>query len=426
MSLKIAIIGAGSTYSPELIEGLIQHRSSLPLARLCLMDIDERKLSIVGGLCRRMMRAAGMEAETTLTADLDDALRDADYVMAQIRVGKLAARILDEKIPLKYDLIGQETCGIGGFFKALRTIPVMLHIARRMEALCPRAWLINFSNPAGIVTQALLNHSRIRALGLCNIPIYMVDWARRKMELPHAEVEYLGLNHLSFITAIRDNGRDYLGEAIRAGETAEAMKNIPATGFPREFIEMAGAIPTSYLEYYYFKDEKLEKVRSAEKCRGEVCLDIEEQLLEMYANAELHVKPELLSKRGGSRYSEAAVTLVNSIHNDRKDVHVVNLLNKGALAFLEENDVIEIGAVVGREEVLPVSVRDFSNSHVIEYVRMIKAYERHTVNAALTGDDREALRAFAMNPLIGDLKKARACYVELKAAHREYLPQFAR
>jgi 6-phospho-beta-glucosidase len=345
-------------------------------------------------------------------------------VMAQIRVGKLAARIVDEKIPLKYDLIGQETCGIGGFFKAMRTVPVMMEIARRMEALCPEAWLINFSNPAGIVTHALLNHSNIRAMGLCNVPINMIDSVRKKMELPKAEVEYFGLNHLTYITAIRDGGKDFLQEAIRSGVTSDAMKNIPATGFPPEVVEAVGAIPSSYLEYYYFPDEKLQKVKEAEKTRGEVCVGIEEELLEMYRNAELHEKPALLSKRGGARYSEAAISLVDAIHNDRQEVHVVNILNRGALEFLPDSDVVEIGAVVGKDGARPVPIRNFENAHIVEYIRMIKAYERHTVQAALTGDDREAFRAFAMNPLTRDLKKARACYEEMKQAHRQFLPQF--
>lgn len=423
-AMKIAIIGAGSTYSPELVEGIILRRENLSVTELSLMDIDGRKLSIVGGLCRRMMGAAAMETDVRLTGVLDEALDGADYVMAQIRVGKLAARILDEKIPLKYDLIGQETCGIGGFFKAMRTIPEMLKIARRMEVLCPGAWLINFSNPAGIVTHALLNHSKIRSLGLCNVPINMIDGVRKKMGLPNAEVEYFGLNHLTYITAIRDNGKDWLQEAIRSGVTSEAMKNIPATGFTPETVEAVGAIPSSYLEYYYYRDEKLKKVKEAAQTRGEICVGIEEELLGMYRNPGLREKPELLSKRGGARYSEAAISLVDAIHNDRNETHVVNLLNQGALDFLPDDDSIEIGAVIGRGPAKPLKIPSFSNSHIIEYIRMIKAYERHTVLAALTGDEREAMRAFAMNPLIGDLKKARACFEEMKEAHRSFLPQF--
>lgn len=422
--MKIAIIGSGSTYTPELIEGIINKRDSLPVTELYLMDIDERKLNIVGGLCERMIKHAGLDCKVVLTMDYDEALKGADFVMAQIRVGKLPARVLDEKIPLKYDLIGQETCGIGGFFKALRTIPAMLDIVNRMEKLCPDAWLINFSNPSGIIAQALLTKTNIKMMGLCNVPINAIDSVKRRMELPNAEVEYLGLNHLSYITAIRDNGCDYLEEAINAGVNSAAMKNIPTSGFDIEAIKTIGAIPTSYLEYYYYKDAKLKKLKETEKTRGEVCMDIEEQLLEIYQNSELHVKPELLSKRGGARYSEVAINLVDAIYNDRNNIQVVNVLNNGALDFLADDDVVEISAYIGKDGAKPIPVRNFNNRHIIEYIRMIKAYERHTVEAAVNGDDYEAMRALMINPLVGDYHKAKACYKEMKEAHKEYLPQF--
>jgi 6-phospho-beta-glucosidase len=422
--MKICIIGAGSTYSPELIEGFIQRKDQLPVKELYLMDIDDRKLQIVGSLCERMIAASGMNAKVVLTKDLDEALIHADFVLAQIRVGKLFARILDEKIPLKYDLIGQETCGIGGFFKAMRTIPVMLDIVKRMETLCPNAWLINFSNPSGIIAQALLTKTNVKMMGLCNVPINMIDGVKKRMNLPNAEVEYLGLNHLSYITAIRDQGKDYLQEAINQGINSEAMKNIPSSGFPADAIKAVGAIPSSYLEYYYYKDEKLKKLKEVEKSRGEVCVDIEEDLLKLYQNAELHEKPALLSKRGGARYSEAAISLVDAIWNDKQEVHVVNVLNHGALDFLRDDDAVEVSAIIGKDGPKPIKVTNFKNQHIIEYIQTIKAFERHTVEAAVLGSDEEAMRAFLINPLIADYKKAKACYEELKEVHKDYLPQF--
>ena len=238
--LKIAIIGAGSTYTPELIEGLINKRDSLPVKELYLMDIDERKLNIVGGLAKRMIEAADMDVNVVMTDDLDGSLINADFVLVQIRVGKLPARILDEKIPLKYGLIGQETNGIGGFFKGMRTIPVMIDIAKRMEKLCPDAWLINFSNPSGMIAQALLTHTKIKTMGLCNVPINMISSVKQKLGLENAEVEYVGLNHLTWITSIKHNGKDYLQEAIEQGINSEAMKNIPASGFTPELIKTVG------------------------------------------------------------------------------------------------------------------------------------------------------------------------------------------
>ncbi|WP_108991704.1 6-phospho-beta-glucosidase [Paenibacillus agaridevorans] len=423
-ALKIAIIGAGSTYTPELMEGIIKRKDNLPLTELVLMDIDARKLEIVGGLCERMVQAAGMNCKVVKTMELDEALQGASFVLGQIRVGKLPARVLDEKIPLKYDLIGQETCGIGGFFKAMRTIPVMLDIAKRMEQLCPDAWLINFSNPAGIITEAILNHTNVKMLGLCNVPYNMYKSIRETLQLPNADLTYVGLNHLSWITAIEQDGKDYLKDALEMGLNSEAMKNIPSSGFSQELVQLVGAIPSSYMEYYYFKDKKLKLLKDSEQSRGEKCMDIEEELLGIYSNAELHEKPELLASRGGANYSEVAISLVDAIYNDKQEVHVVNLLNGGALDFMEHNDAIEVAAVIGKDGAKPLVIEDFDNRHIIDYMRMVKAYERETVAAAVEGSEEAAMRALMMNPLVGDYNTALACFRELKEAHKEYLPQF--
>ena len=421
--LKIAIIGAGSTYTPELIEGLINKKDTLPLKKLFLMDIEDRKLNIVGGLSKRMIEAAGLDCEVTLTTSLEEAIDKADFVLAQIRVGKLPARVLDERIPLKYDLIGQETNGIGGFFKGMRTIPVIMDIAKKMEELCPYAWLINFSNPSGMIAEAVLNNTKIKMLGLCNVPINTIDGIKNKMQLPNAEVEYVGLNHLAWITGIRQDGVDYLQQAIDEGVNGAVMKNIPAFSFSHDLIKTVGAIPTSYLIYYYFKDAQLEKAKTAEKCRGETCMDIEEELLDIYSNSELHVKPELLSKRGGARYSEVAINLVNSIYNDTNDIQVVNCLNNGAIPFMADNDAVEVCARIGKDGAKVIKT-NCQNEHIKEYMLMMKAYEKHAVKAALTGDEDEAMRALLINPLVGDYKKAKPCFDELKEAHKAHLPQF--
>lgn len=421
--LKIAIIGAGSTYTPELMEGIINKAESLPVRKLYLMDIDKRKLTIVGGLCQRMVAHAGINCEVVLTMDLDEAIKDASFVCAQIRVGKLPARVLDEKIPLKYDLIGQETNGIGGFFKGMRTIPEIMKIVKRMEVLCPDAWLINFSNPSGMIAEAVLNHSNIKMMGLCNVPINTIDSIKKKLDLPNADVEYIGLNHLAWITAIRDNGVDYLEQAINAGINSPVMQNIPQFNFSHELIKTVGAIPTSYLIYYYFSDVQLKKEKEAEKCRGEVCMEIEEQLLEIYSNSEVNTKPELLSKRGGARYSEVAINLVDSIYNDRNDIQVVNVLNNGAIPFMDDNDAVEVCARIGKDGAKVIKT-NCNNEHIKEYMKMMKAYEKHAVNAALTGDEDEAMRALLINPLCHDYNKFKPAYDELKQVHRMHLPQF--
>lgn len=421
--IKVALIGAGSTYTPELIEGIIERHEGLPVGELYLMDIDSHKLEIVGQLSQRMINKAQKSIHVVLTEDLDEALVGADFVLAQIRVGGLACRILDEKIPLKYGFIGQETTGIGGFFKALRTIPVMLHIAKRMEELCPEAWLINFSNPSGILAQALSDYSSIKAIGLCNVPINMMSEVA-KFAGDDVAVEYLGLNHLSFITAIYKDNKDILASMLRDGFKGTAMKNIPAQGFETELLKTVQAIPSSYLEYFYFKDHKLEVLRNEELSRGEVCQTIEEQLLKQYEDQDLSVKPEELSKRGGARYSEAAISLVDAIYNDKQEVHVINTKNEGALGFMRDSDVVEIGAIMGKTGCKPVAIPDFCNEHVMAIMQVVKAYERHTVEAAVKGSDEEAMLALMIHPLVGDYHQAKACYEEMKEAHKAYLPQF--
>ncbi len=422
--MKICIIGSGSTYTPELIEGLINHKDSLKVKDLYLMDIDERKLNIVGGLCKRMIEAAGLQTNVVLTQDLDEAIKDCKFVCAQIRVGKLPARIKDETIPLKYGMLGQETNGIGGMFKGLRTIPVILDITKRMERLCPDAWLINFSNPSGMIAEAVLNNSPIKMIGLCNVPIGSVDSVKNQLGLPDAFVEYLGLNHLAWITKVEYEGKDYLKEAIDMGLNSSNMKNIPTLGFSRELIHTVGAIPTSYLNYYYHKDKMVDKCIKAEKCRGEICYEIEEQLLEIYSNSEVHTKPEQLSKRGGARYSEVAINLIDAIHNDRNNVQVVNILNNGAIPWLADDDAIEISAVVGKDGAKPIKT-NYRNQHIEELVKTMKAYEKHAVKAAMSGDVDEALRALMINPLVFDYDKAYDCFYELLEAHKDYLPQFS-
>lgn len=422
--MKICIIGAGSTYTPELIEGLISKRETLPVTELYLMDIDERKLTIVGGLAKRMIEHAELPCKVVLTMDYEEALTGCEFVLAQIRVGKLPARRKDEKIPLKYNLIGQETCGMGGMFKGFRTIPVMLKIVKLMEKCCPNAWLINFSNPSGLIAQALLNHTNVKMMGLCNVPINTIDGIKRRLNLPNANVEYIGLNHFTYVTSIEDNGHDYLNEALEAGLNSEAMKNIPTSGFTAEQIKAIGAIPCSYLEYYYLHDSKLEKLKSAEKSRAEICMELEEQLLELYQQPSLYVKPEQLSRRGGARYSEVALSLVNAIYNDLQEVHVVNVLNNGALDFLRDDDAVEIQAVIGKDGAKPIKATHVNSEHVKEYIQTIKCYERHAVQAAINGDKEEAIRAMIMNPLMNDLTTSIACFEEMLEAHKEFLPQF--
>lgn len=421
--ISVAVIGSGSTYCPELIDGFIKARDSLKLKKVSFMDIDERKRTIVGNLCIRQLKKAGVDCETVLTDDLDVALQGADFVVTQIRVGKLPARHLDESIPVKYNLIGQETTGIGGFFKALRTIPVIKNICDKIEEICPDAWLINFTNPSGIVTDFVLNHTNVKCIGLCNVPIDMLD-DLKEIVGEDADITYVGLNHLSWVTSVKKDGEELLPGLIESGFSPKVMANIKDDGFSMDCLKAIQGIPSSYLQYYYCRNAKLDHLKNDEKTRAQVCMEIEEKLLEMYQDEELCVKPALLDKRGGHKYSLCAVSLINSIANDVNDVQVVNIKNNGTLPFMDDDDVVEISAVIGKDGAKPVPVTKETNRHMKGLMRVVKAYEKYTVDTAISGDDNDAYNAMMVHPLIGDFENSKACYEEMKQAHKDFLPEF--
>lgn len=421
--ITVAVIGSGSTYCPELVDGFLKAKDSLKLKKISFMDIDERKRTIVGDLCVRMLKNAGCGCEVVFTDDLDTSLQGADFVITQIRVGKLPCRHLDESIPKKYDLIGQETTGIGGFFKAQRTIPVIKHICDRIEAICPDAWLINFTNPSGIITEFVLNNTNVKNIGLCNVPIDMIDDVK-EITGEDSKITYVGLNHLSWITSIKKDGKELLPGLIESGFSPKVMANIKDDGFSMDCLKTIQAIPSSYLQYYYCREAKLQHQRESDKTRAQVCMEIEEQLLEIYQNKEIVTKPALLDKRGGHKYSLAAVSLVDSIANDKRDVHVVNIKNNGTLPFMADDDIVEIAAVIGSDGATPVPVTEPINDHIIGLMRVVKTYEKYAVEAAITGSDEAALKGLLVHPLVGDWEKAQKCFAEMKEAHKEYLPQY--
>lgn len=421
--LKLTVIGAGSTYTPEIVEGLINRRDTLPINTLCFMDVDPVKMGVVSGLVQRMLAKSGYEGEFFQTQDLGEALNGSDYVIAQIRVGGLAARILDEKIPLKYNLLGQETTGIGGFMKALRTIGPIMNIAREMEKRCPNAWFINFSNPSGLLAEAVLGHTHIKMLGLCNCPINMLTNIRNEMTGGRDfEYDYVGLNHLSWITSVRVDGKELLVPGESTG--GKGMTNIPDIGLAQPLLCAVGAIPSSYLGYFYNRDAHVQECIKAERSRGEECQLIEAELLSQYADADLDVKPEALTRRGGALYSTAAINLINSIENDAGDVQVVNTRNLGALSYLADSDVVEVPCRIGREGVTPIGPKARVNDHIIGLTQAVKAYEKLTVKAALTGDRDVALAALITHPLIGDYQKASDALDEMLNANKAWLDIF--
>ena len=420
--LKAAVIGAGSTYTPELIEGFINRRDSLNFQSFYLMDINKEKLEVVGGLAERMLLSKGFKGKVVLTRDLDEAVARADYVFAQIRVGGMEARIRDEKIPLKHGLLGQETTGAGGFMNALRTVPVMLDMARRMEKLAPDAWLINFSNPSGIIAEALLNHTKVKMIGLCNCFINMHADIAKNLGTKDFEYEYVGLNHLSWVTSVTVNGENMLERLMKSSGTT--MKNIPGIDYEDDLLDAIKGIPSSYLSYFYLRDEQLQKCLKAEKTRGEVCVDLESSLMDQYKNPALNVKPKELEQRGGALYSTAAVSVVDAIENDRNEYHVVNVKNSGALSFMADDDVVEIKCLVNRKGAEPVAVKKIDSPFIQGLMQAVKAYEKLTVRAAVNGSRADALAALMVHPLIGDYKKAKAALDEMLKANADFLPMF--
>jgi 6-phospho-beta-glucosidase len=433
--LKVVTIGGGSSYTPELVEGLIKRYDTLPVRDLWLVDIPEgeEKLNIVGNLAKRMVAKAGVPIDIHLTLDRREALKDADFVTTQIRVGLLKARAKDEHIPLKYGVIGQETNGPGGLFKGLRTIPVILDIAREMNELCPNAWLINFSNPAGMVTEALLRYGEFdKVIGLCNIPIGMRMRVARMLDVEAHRIciDFAGLNHMVFGLNVYLDGENVTERllALMVGEKTPGLtaKNIPDIEWEPEFIKALGVLPCPYLKYYFQTDEMLREQQAVVKeqgTRAEVVQKLEEELFELYKNPDLDTKPPQLEKRGGAYYSDAACSLIDSIFNDRRDIQAVNVRNSGAIASIPAESAVEVNCVITRDGPKPIAVGDLPVP-VRGLVQQIKSFERVAAEAAVTGDYHTALLAMTINPLVPSDAIAKRMLDEMLEAHQAYLPQF--
>lgn len=428
-SLKLVVIGGGSSYTPELVEGIINNFDKLPIKELWLVDIPqgEHKLNIVGKLAQRMVEKSGLPITVRLTLNRREALPNADFVSTQIRVGLLEARALDESIPLKYGVIGQETTGPGGMLKALRTIPVLLDICKDIEELCPNAWMLNFTNPAGMVTEAINRYSKVKSIGLCNSPIGVYKWLSKLYEVPSEQIyaEFVGLNHLHWVTHVTVNGESKLAELLEDGEGYTA-KNVPGMSWNAKFIRSLGAIPSYYLKYFYLTKEMFEEQLEAQKkdgSRAVVVKRVEDELFELYKDPNLSVKPKQLEKRGGAYYSEAAVNLMVSLHNDTRDIQTLNVSNGTTLPFLPADASIEVNCIVTKQGPLPVSVRHIP-AGVPGLIHAVKTYERLAIDAAVTGDRDLALQALVCNPLVPSVNIAEEMLTEMLEQNKEYLPQF--
>jgi 6-phospho-beta-glucosidase len=397
--MKLAVVGAGSTYTPELVSGLSREQERIGVSELALHDVDSERLEVVGGLAGRMLDRDGYGGTLSLTTDLGAAVDGAAFVLIQIRVGGQEARLRDETVPLRCGCIGQETTGAGGFAKAMRTVPVVLEIAERVrERAADGAWIVDFTNPVGIVTRALLDAGH-RAVGLCNVAI---GFQRRfagllGLEPERVLVDQVGLNHLTWVRAVRVGGRDVLPDLL-----AEHGDELSAeVGLPRRVLDELGAIPSYYLHYFYAHDEVLAEQREGVP-RAATVAEIERELLRMYRDPSLAEKPALLDQRGGAYYSEAAVGLVGSLTTGDGAAHVVDVHNGSTLAGLAADDVVEVPARVGVDGPEPLAQEPLA-PELLGLVQHVAAYERLTVEAATTRDPVVARKALLAHPLIGQI-----------------------
>ncbi|CDQ37889.1 MULTISPECIES: 6-phospho-beta-glucosidase [Virgibacillus] len=432
--IKIVTVGGGSSYTPELVEGFIKRYHELPVGELWLVDIEagKEKLEIVGNLAKRMIEKAGLPIDVHLTLDRREALKDADFVTTQFRVGLLDARAKDERIPLKYGVLGQETNGPGGLFKGLRTIPVILDICKDMEELCPNAWLINFTNPAGMVTEAVLRYSNIKkVVGLCNVPIGMEMGIAKLLDVDHSRIriDFAGLNHMVYGIDVYVDGesvKDKVMDLLTDPDNSSFVKNIDGLGWEPAFIKALNVLTCPYHMYYYKTQDMIEKDRKnaeLEGTRAEVVQQLENELFELYKDPNLAIKPPQLEKRGGAYYSDAAVRLITSIYTDKQDIQPVNTRNNGAIASIPDDSAVEVSCIITKDGPKPIAVGDLPVV-VRGLVQQIKSFERVSAEAAVTGDYNKAVLALAINPLTPSDTIAKEIVDEMLAAHQEHLPQF--
>ncbi|QIX98058.1 6-phospho-beta-glucosidase [Cedecea sp. FDAARGOS_727] len=432
--MKITVVGGGSSYTPELIEGLILRHAALPMTELALVDVEagREKVEIIAALARRMFVSKGLEqVKVSVHFDPDTAISGSSFVLTQLRVGQLPARAADERLGLSHELLGQETTGVGGFAKALRTIPVMLDIAKRVERLAPDAWIINFTNPAGIVTEAVSRYSNAKIVGLCNVPVTMHHTIAEMLKLPYDKVtlRFAGLNHMVWVHEVIADGRDATAEVIEMlcdGEQL-SMNNIKAIPWPPALLRALKAIPCPYHRYFWqtrtmLKDE-LADAASGKGTRAEQVMKVEAELFELYASPQLDKKPEQLSQRGGSFYSEVALELIDALYNNLGRQMVVNTANNGAIQGLPDDAVIETNCVIDALGAHPLAFGKLPPL-MNGLTQQVKDFERLTIEAAVHGDKQQALLALIANPLVADVNIAQALLEEVLESNKAWLPQF--
>ncbi|MET3559259.1 6-phospho-beta-glucosidase [Streptococcus rupicaprae] len=432
--VKIATIGGGSSYTPELMEGFIKRYEELPIREIWLVDVEEgrEKQEIVGAMAQRMWDASPYDVKVYTTLDREEALKDADFVTTQFRVGQLNARIKDERIPFSYGLLGQETNGAGGMFKAFRTIPIILEVVEDMKRHCPKAWLINFANPSGMVTEAVVRYGKWdRVIGLCNVPVTacMGEAELLGVERDDLIYKFAGVNHFHWHKVADKKGNDITEALIdKLYEENESLPaNIHDIPFYKTQLKQMKMIPCGYHRYYYRAEEMLNHGLEEFKTvgtRAQQVKALEQELFELYKDPELNYKPKQLSERGGAYYSDAACETIASIYANKNTEIVVSTKNDGAVPDLPADCVVEVTAQIGAQGARNVAFGPLPTAEK-GWLQVMKAMELLTIEAAVTGDYGTALQAFTINPLIPSGATAKRVMDELFLAHKKHLPQFA-
>jgi 6-phospho-beta-glucosidase len=425
-SLKIAVIGGGSSYTPELIDGFLIRNKALPVDELWLMDVSQERLNIVGRFAQRMVEAAGTAFKVYLTVDQKKAVEGAQYVITQLRVGGMKARREDEYLGKRHGLIGQETTGVGGMAMALRTIPVILNIAEDIKETSPNALLVNFTNPAGLNLEALQRYAPdVESVGVCNVPITTKIRFLKilGLNIPHerAELQTLGLNHLSWHLGMKVDGKDVWQQILT--NYIHDENNDDSVKFPPHLIKSLQAIPNSYLQYYYYTEKKLEQQEKWPPSRAEQVMEIEDELLKQYNEPRRTKPPETLTKRGGAHYSTVATRLLNSHYNNLNETQILNVPNDGAVKDYPRDWVLEMPCKVNRDGVHPLPAAPLPLA-CYGLLAQVKYYELLTVKAAIHGDRDAAYQALLAHPLGPSADKVEALLEDMLKINRDYLPQF--
>lgn len=424
--MKISIIGGGSAYTPGLIEGLLKIRDEVPFTEVCLMDIDRAKLATVGALSAKIIAEALPQVKFSSTEDRVEAIKGSAFILCQIRVGGLAGRVLDEKIPLGYGVIGQETVGPGGFAMALRTLPEMYALARDIKEHAPEAWLINYTNPSGMVAAMLAKYTEINAISICDVPIGIQHFIASLLDLPRAKVklDYVGLNHLGWFRRVLVEGRDIMPKLRELAKTTDIIARLPTddektveeSEMMLRIFKILGFIPSPYLQYYYLSREALAKQMAAEKTRGEVVQAIEKELLAHFGQVVRGEDIRLWKSRGGQWHSELMVGMLSAIYNDKGEEYVVNVLNQGAVPGMPADSCVEIPCLIDKGGVRPLTVAK-PDVDMLGLMNLVAAYEALTVEAAMEQSYAKALRALNLNPLVPSLEVAESILRDYLKAH---------